>query len=1112
MTVSACTFSANAGGGITSEDYQYIFTGQDPFVAATMTVSNCTFSNNTGGAGLVNDTSYQGTISVTGCTMSGNAFAGLSTSNGTMTVTNCNLIGNSGAGIENSGTMTVSDCTISGNNSPGYSNIGGGIYNDGMMTVTSCTISNNSTYLHGGGGIYNFTFGDMNFPGTMTVSGCTISGNSALYTGNGGLGGGIYNQGGTIAVIGCPLNANSAYDGGGIYNSLSGAGGQPSGSMTVSDSTLAGNTASFQGGAIYSLAPITLTPVTMTGCTLTGNSATFGGGIYGGWITANGCTLSGNSAFAGGGIDHQFGGEITLSGCTLTGNSAYLNAGYPNASGIGGGIYSASAMLISGCTLSGNSADVAGGGIFNDYGPYAPGTLTLENQSGIANNHAPAGADLENYGVASVSDSTIGNLDNQNSNAGAVTFYASTTSLAQAAADTISQVTAPLSNVYDADGNLIGVVPVPVTITLNLGQGSYGDLVNLHTQANVTLVIVGSGTVGTVNGTTVVGNSPAVTITGGNVRLVNLTLTTATDSPTVLVSGGLLTLRNDIVQESTGFNDAAIKITGGSLDLGTAAGPGGNTINVNGAGQSVVSTGPNIVTAVGNTFQVNGVAASSPVVTVAISSSVNPSLLNQPVTFTATVSAPGTGAASPSGSVTFVDKTTATTLGVVALSGGTASLTAPVSAVNAQIIAAVYSGDANYITSAAMVVQQVHYHFNGFLAPLNSSMSIALGRTVPIKFQLTDYNGAFISSPSAIQSLVITGPSGTITLTGSLRYDPTSNQFIANWQTKGLSAGAYTITLVLNDGTLPFTKTIALTKGGSSAGLTTVVAGGTGTAPGGLLGGDITLYVDNTNGDLTADELARIQDAVTAADAVTEPYGVAVTEVTDPTLADVTLNMDTTSAVGGYAAGVLGCTTDAGQITIINGWNFYAGSDATQIGSAQYDFETVVEHELGHALGLGHSTDSTSVMYATLNTGSVNRSLKTADLNVADSDTTGACGLHAAVEVGQVSNPSFMIVGRIENPSHGDLGRDVFFALANDSELPLGSRQLPETGRSGEPSRTMSAPPVDALFASVSQQPIFAGAVEHDLENAQLDVPLFAEPDASDADASAEYIPADSMV
>src|SRR5262245_22269060 len=116
-------------------------------------------------------------------------------------------------------------------------------------------------------------------------------------------------------------------------------------------------------------------------------------------------------------------------------------------------------------------------------------------------------------------------------------------------------------------------------------------------------------------------------------------------------------------------------------------------------------------------------------------------------------------------------------------------------------------------------------------------------------------------------------------------------------------------------------------RGGGASGLVIDSANVNATAPGSLLGGDITLYVDNTNGDLTADELARIQDAVTAADAVTEPYGAAVTEVTDPTLADVTLKMDTTSAVGGYADGVLGCTIDAGQITIIAGWNFYAGSD-----------------------------------------------------------------------------------------------------------------------------------------------------------------------------------------
>jgi hypothetical protein len=48
---------------------------------------------------------------------------------------------------------------------------------------------------------------------------------------------------------------------------------------------------------------------------------------------------------------------------------------------------------------------------------------------------------------------------------------------------------------------------------------------------------------------------------------------------------------------------------------------------------------------------------------------------------------------------------------------------------------------------------------------------------------------------------------------------------------------------------------------------------GTATA-GALLGGEVDLYVDNANGDLTSDELARIQDAVNTVDATIAPYGV----------------------------------------------------------------------------------------------------------------------------------------------------------------------------------------------------------------------------------------------
>jgi hypothetical protein len=103
-----------------------------------------------------------------------------------------------------------------------------------------------------------------------------------------------------------------------------------------------------------------------------------------------------------------------------------------------------------------------------------------------------------------------------------------------------------------------------------------------------------------------------------------------------------------------------------------------------------------------------------------------------------------------------------------------------------------------------------------------------------------------------------------------------------------------------------------------------------------------------------------------------------------------------TSACGTAADGILGCF-DGGQmeITLVQGWDWYAGADPGAIAAGQYDFESVVVHELGHAVGLGHSADAGSVMYPTLAAGAAHRDLSVADLDVADDDG-GAHGLHAA--------------------------------------------------------------------------------------------------------------------
>ena len=129
---------------------------------------------------------------------------------------------------------------------------------------------------------------------------------------------------------------------------------------------------------------------------------------------------------------------------------------------------------------------------------------------------------------------------------------------------------------------------------------------------------------------------------------------------------------------------------------------------------------------------------------------------------------------------------------------------------------AIYSGDSNFYGRSGTKLHNVVYTFIGFLRPVDNPPILNTGkpgRTYPIKWQLKDANGNYISDltsfvslqfatvscgsfdpdlSSALETAVATG--GTV-----LRYDATANQFIYNWKTPNTPCVCYVLTLTLKD-------------------------------------------------------------------------------------------------------------------------------------------------------------------------------------------------------------------------------------------------------------------------------------------------------------------------
>ena len=225
---------------------------------------------------------------------------------------------------------------------------------DYILNVEDCTIKNNSAI--GGGGIYLGGEGADKIAKTLHLSDSVISNNIAKSFSGGGV---MISSNNSVGIITDTAFSNNQayYYGGALYTGVS--------SATVTKTTMENNTAGYYGGAV---------------------------GAENGTIELNSTTVSGNSA--------SYGGGVYLSACTLTtaDETKLLN----NKAKYGGAVYTykADSTDIIDTTVSGNSATERAGGVY-----VTNSNVNISGNSIIADNHAPYGGAIFNFGTLVINDS-----------------------------------------------------------------------------------------------------------------------------------------------------------------------------------------------------------------------------------------------------------------------------------------------------------------------------------------------------------------------------------------------------------------------------------------------------------------------------------------------------------------------------------------------------------------------------------------------------------------------------------------------------------------------------------------------------------------------------------
>jgi len=278
-------------------------------------------------------------------------------------------VNGNGGGINNAGTLSLYGCTLTGNSATGGANsdsglgpLGGAIYNTGtLVTSYPNTFTDNSAW--SGGAVANGP------GGIASLENDSYSGNSAAVWG-----GAIFNSA-ALTVYDCNLSGNKAEFGGGLVNYR--------GTVTLNSATLAGNTATGPswgsgagqggGGAIENGGAMTLTATTVSG-----NSGYRGGGIdcedlgNGDSLTLVDSIVAGNTWFVPGNLPANPTAPFYPDFCNaaVTADSAYN-------------------LIGDGTGLSGISNGSNGNQIGSSKAPINPLLTPLANNGGPAETMAP---------------------------------------------------------------------------------------------------------------------------------------------------------------------------------------------------------------------------------------------------------------------------------------------------------------------------------------------------------------------------------------------------------------------------------------------------------------------------------------------------------------------------------------------------------------------------------------------------------------------------------------------------------------------------------------------------------------------------------------------------